>query len=199
MIFSPVEMMGASPSFYAYWQTFDLQRVFPSLRDKFAVFPRATIANQILIDWPTLRSGFTRVGTSEVERRLDSAYGAYLVALSKGAAPYQLKDRAPKFKTVSFIVDQTGIDRATVVAFLSTLEKMAKAGKVDLKYWNPDKAVTLNKEVKRRIQEDVATAPKAPLVEGFSNAFSSLKWLGIGAVVLVGSMYVGRFIPKGKG
>lgn len=199
MILSGCGMMGESPSFYSYWQTFDLQRVFPSLRDAFSVFPRATIANQILVDWPTLRDAFTRVGKSEMERRLDSIYGAYLVALAKGASPYQLRDKNPKFKTVSFIIEQTGTDRGTVVAFLSSLEKMAKMGKVDLKYWNPDKSVTLNKEVSRRIKEDVATAPRAPFVAGLGDIFSSVKWVAIGGIVLVGSIYLGRFIPKRKG
>lgn len=192
-------MAAESPTFYSYWQTFDLQRVFPSLQDKFAVFPRATIANRILVDWPTLRDAFTRLGKSDLERRLDSIYGAYLVALSKGAKPYQLADRAPKFKTASFVVEQTGVDRATVVAFLSTLEKLAKSGAVDLKYWNPDRATALNKEVAKRVKEDVATSPKSPLVSTLGDLAGAAKWTGIGVVVLVASVYLGRLVPKRKG
>ena len=192
-------MAAEAPTFYSYWQTFDLQRVFPSLQDKFTAFPRATISNRILVDWATLRDSFTRLGKSNLERRLDSVYGAYLVALSKGAKPYQLADKAPKFKTVSFIVEQTGVDRATVVAFLSTLEKLAKSGGVDMKYWNPDKAVALNKEVTKRIKEDAATAPKSPLVSTLGDIAGGAKWAGIGVVVLVASVYLGRLVPKRKG
>lgn len=192
-------MAAESPTFYSYWQTFDLQRVFPSLQDKFATFPRATIANKILVDWPTLRAAFTRIGKSDLERRLDSVYGAYLVALSKGAAPYQLADKAPKFKTVSFVVEQTGVDRATVVAFLSSLEKLAKSGGVDLKYWNPDKAVKLNKEVTRRIKEDAASAPTPPLLSALGNVGNTVKWAAIIGVGIYASVYVGKFIPKRKG
>jgi len=198
MILSGCSLAGASApdTFYAYWQTFDLQRFFPKLQDKFATFPRATIANKILVDWPTLRDGFTRIGKSEVERRLDSIYGAYLVALSKGAKPYQLADKNPPFKTASFIVTQTGIDRGTVVAFLSSLEKLAKSGGVDLKFWNPDRAVQLNKEVTKRIKEDAATEPVSPLVSTIGSTANAVKWGGIGLLALVAALAVGKFIPK---
>lgn len=197
MIMQGCALSGASApdGFYGYWQTFDLQRVFPSLQDKFSTFPRATIANRILVDWPTLRDGFTRLGKSTVERRLDSVYGAYLVALSKGAAPYQLADKKPKFATVSFIVQQTGVDRGTVVAFLSSLEKLAKGGGVDLKFWNPDRAVALNKEVTKRIKEDAATAPVAPLVSTINSAAGAVKWGGIGILALVALVAAKKFIP----
>lgn len=181
---------------YNYWKTFNLQRVFPKLQDLLSVFPRATIYNRILVDWPTLKPAFALFQKSDLERRLDSIYGAYLVALSKGAAPYQLADRAPKFKTASFIVEQTGIDRGTVVAFLSSLEKLAKSGGVDLKYWNPDRAVQLNKEVTKRIKEDAATAPVAPLVSTIGTVANAAKWGGIGLVALVAALAVGKFIPK---
>lgn len=180
---------------YNYWKTFNLQRVFPKLQDALSVFPRATIYNRILVDWPTLKPSFALFQKNELERRLDTIYGAYLVALSKGAAPYQLADRAPKFKTVSFIVEQTGIDRGTVVAFLTSLEKLAKSGGVDLKYWNPDRAVQLNKAVAARIKEDVATAPKSPVVTAIADTASGLKWGGIGLLALVAALAVGKFIP----
>lgn len=181
---------------YNYWKTFNLQRVFPKLQDLLSVFPRATIYNRILVDWPTLKPSFAIFQKSDLERRLDSIYGAYLVALSKGAAPYQLADRAPKFKTVSFIVEQTGVDRASVVAFLSSLEKLAKSGGVDLKYWNPDRAVQLNKEVSKRIKEDAATAPVSPVVSTIGQVASAAKWGGIGLVALVAALAVGKFIPS---
>lgn len=180
---------------YRYWETFGLQRVFPGLQDKLAVFPVATLYNRILIDWPLLKPKFALFQKPDLYRKLETLYGAYLVALSKGAAPYQLADREPKFKTAQFIVDQTGIDRATVVAFLSTLEKMAKAGQIDLKYWNPDRAVQQNKEIAKRIKEDTATAPKSALVSAVSDTASGLKWGGIGLLALVAALAVGKFIP----
>ena len=196
MILQGCSLSGAgADSALAYWQTFDLQRIFPRLQDKLAAFPRATIANRILVDWPTLRAGFTRLGKSDVERRLDAAYGAYLLALSKGAAPYQLTDRNPKFKTAAFIVEQTGVDRGTVVAFLATLEKLAKSGAIDAKYWDPDRAVARNKEVTRRIKQDEASAPVSPLVSAVGNAASAAKWGGIGLLALVAALAVGKFIP----
>lgn len=193
MILSGCSLMAGGTD-YQYWKTFNLQRYFPKLWDSLAAFPRATIYNRILVDWPTLKTNFSLFQKSDLERRLDSIYGSYLVALSKGALPYQLADRAPKFKTVSFIVTQTGVDRGTVVAFLSSLEKLAKAGGVDLKYWNPDRAVQLNKEVTKRIKEDAATAPVSPLLSTIGNTTSAIKWAGIGLLALVGSLAVGKFI-----
>ncbi len=180
---------------YPYWDTFLLQRVFPKLQDKLTVFPVATIYNQIIQDWPTLRPAFALFQKPDLYRRLETLYGSYLVALSKGAVPYQLHPATPpKFQTATWMQTQTGIDRQTVVAFLSSLEKMAKSGAIDQKYWNPDRAVAENKEIAKRIQADTASAPKSPVVSAIADTASGLKWGGIGLLALVAAVAVGKIV-----
>jgi hypothetical protein len=169
-------------------------KAFPGLQDKLSAFPAATIYNRIIRDWASLRPQLKLFSKPALQRRIETLYGSYVVALSKGAAPYQLADREPKFKTVSFMVEQTGIDRQTVVAFLSTLEKMAKAGEIDLKYWNPDRATQQNKEIQRRQKIDAATAPKSPIIAAVQEGASAVKWGGIGLVALVGAFAVSKLV-----
>lgn len=185
---------------YPYWETFNLRSVFPKLEDALKVFPSSSIYNQIVLDWPILRKGaesglFTK---PDLMRKIETLYGSYLVALKNGATPYQLRDRNPKFKTSEWIVKQTGIDRATVVAFLTTLEKLAKSGGIDNKYWDPDRAVQRNKAVTQRQAEFEATEPKGPL----DKVAKAAEWLGFGALGVLGVVafaYMKPFIPKPKG
>jgi len=184
---------------YPYWETFNLRAVFPKLEDALKVFPSSTMYNQILLDWPILRDqvGKSFLAKPDLMRKIDTLYGAYLVALSKGAAPYKLHDKLPKFKTASFIVTQTGIDRATVVAFLATLEKLAKSGGIDSKYWDPDRAVERNKTITQRAKADAASAPQGPL----DKIQSTAEWIGFGALGVLGVvalMYMKPLIkPRG--
>ncbi len=185
---------------YPYWSTFNLRSVFPKLEDALKVFPSSTLYNQILLDWPILRD---QVGKGfftkpDLMRKIETLYGAYLLALSKGATPYKLSDRNPKFKTAAFMVEQTGIDRAVVVAFLTTLEKLAKSGSIDNKYWDPDRAVQRNKAVTQRTKELEASSPKGPL----DKIQSTAEWIGFGALGILGVValvYIKPFIPKPKG
>jgi len=174
---------------YPYWKTFNLQMVFPALQDKLSVFPVATIYNQIVKDWPGLRPTAARMPFTlpELQRKLHTLYGAYLLGLARGAKPYELHPRSrPAFPLASFLEGQTGIDRQTVVAFLSTLEKLAKAGKIDLKYYAPDKAIALNKEIKKKQAEVKESEPKGPIAETVQDVKSVAGWVGIGALALLG-------------
>ena len=193
-------ILGAGIDF-PYWQTFGLQRVFPSLQDKLAGFPVATIYNRIIRDWPQLRPQFALFKTPDLYRKLEQLYGAYVVALSKGANRYQVSDRNPPFKTASFIIEQTGIDRQTVVAFLSSLEKLAKEGAIPFEFWDPKKAVAQAKAV-TKVQKEVAAAkPPDPVTDTLQTVKTGFKWLVILGVT-VGGAYalaqVSSFIPKGK-
>lgn len=174
---------------YPYWKTFNLQMVFPTLQDKLNVFPVATLYNQIVKDWPGLRPTAARMPFTlpELQRKLHTLYGAYLLALAKGAKPYELHPRSrPTFQTAAFLVEQTGIDRQTVVAFLSTLEKLAKAGTIDLKYYAPDKAIALNKEIKKKQAEVKASEPEGPIDSALKDVKSVAGWVGAGALALLG-------------
>lgn len=174
---------------YPYWETYNLRAVFPALQDRLTGFPVATIYNQIVMDWKTLRPTAFRVPFTmpDLQRKLHTLYGAYLVALSKGAKPYELHPRArPAFQTAAFLVEKTGIDRQTVVAFLSTLEKLAKAGKIDLKYYAPDKAIELNKAVKQKHAEVKASEPETPFSSALDSAKNTAGIIGIAALGLLG-------------
>ncbi len=180
---------------YPYWQTFNLRATFPKLEDALKVFPSSSVYNRIVLDWPTLRdsAGKSLFATPDLMRKIDTLYGAYLLALSKGATPYKLADRSPKFKTASFIVEQTGIDRGTVVAFLTTLEKMAKSGAIDSKYWDPDRAIQRNKAITSKQKEIAATAPQSPL----DKIASTAEWIGIGSIGILGLVAFMYLKPKG--
>lgn len=161
-------------------------RVFPGLQDKLSVFPNATIYNRIVKDWPTLRPKLALFKTPDLYRKLGQLYGAYILALSKGAKRYELADRNVPFKTVSFIIDQTGIDRQTVVAFLSSLERLAKEGSVGLQFWDPKKAIELNKAVTKQKKAVEATKPQGVIEETAAKATKVLTWVAVVAVVVGG-------------
>ncbi len=174
---------------YPYWETYNLRAVFPALQDKLTGFPVATVYNQIVMDWKGLRPSAFRVPFTvpDLQRKIHTLYGAYLVALSKGAAPYELHPRSrPAFQTAAFLTETTGIDRQTVVAFLSTLEKLAKAGRIDLKYYAPDKAIAFNKAVKKKQAEVKASEPETPLSSALDTAKNTAGIIGIAALALVG-------------
>lgn len=177
---------------YPYWATFNLQRVFPQLQDKLFAFPKATIYNTIIRDWPAERPKLSLFKTTELEQKLNQLYGAYILALSKGAQPYQLADRNPKFATASFMVTQTGLDRGLVVAFLSTLEKLAKGGGIPLEYWNPKKAIELNKAVQKVKAEVAATRPKGALEDTVDKVGTTAKWVLVAVAVAAGGFAISQ-------
>lgn len=183
---------------YPYWATFNLQRVFPTLQDKLAAFPVATIYNRMIRDWPALRPSLSLFKTPDLYRKLNQLFGAYTVALAKGANAYQVSDRNPPFKTAAFIVEQTGIDRQTVVAFLSSLEKLAKEGGIDFQYWNPKKALEQAKSVTRQKKEIAAAEPKNAFEEAAGKVGSAMKWVTV-ALVAGAGVYALSFVPKFKG
>lgn len=186
---------------FPYWKTFALQRSFPTLQDKLAGFPVATIYNRIIKDWPTLRPEFALFKTPDLYRKLEQLYGSYVVALSKGAKRYELADRNPSFKTVSFMIEQTGIDRQTVVAFLSSLEKLAKEGAIPFEFWDPKKAIEQGKAVTKQKVAIAEAKPQTVIEQGISNVTRVLTWGAVVAVV-VGGAYalstVSAFVPKRK-
>jgi len=189
-------IMGGSPVSLAL-----AYRVFPGLQDKLSVFPNAAIYNRIIKDWPALRPQFALFKTPDLFRKLQQLYGAYVLALSKGAKRYELSDRNPPFKTASFIIQQTGIDRQTVVAFLSSLEKLAKEGAIDLQYWDPKKAIELNKAVVKQKKAVEATQPKNVIEETAGKVTKTLTWVAVIAVVVGGGYALSQvkaFIPRGK-
>lgn len=166
---------------YPYWATFNLQALFPKLQDSLRNFPVSQMYNRILVDWPTLRSAFE---AGDIPTRIATLYGSYLVALSKGATPYRLATpyKAGDFKTAEWMVNQTGIDRASVVAFLTTLEKMAREGAIDQKYWDPDRAAAQQKAVTAAVAQAKAAEPPSPL----DTAETVAKWIGISALAGLG-------------
>lgn len=177
-------------------------RVFPGLQDKLSVFPNATIYNRIVKDWPGLRPQLALFKTPDLYRKLGQLYGAYVLALSKGAKRYELSDRNVPFKTVSFIIDQTGIDRQTVVAFLSSLERLAKEGSIDLQFWDPKKAIELNKAVTKQKKAVEATKPQGVIEETAAKATKALTWVAVIAVVVGGGYALSQakhFLPKSRG
>ena len=176
-------------------------RVFPGLQDRLNTFPNAAIYNRIIKDWPALRPQLALFKTPDLFRKLQQLYGAYILALSKGAKRYELADRNVPFKTASFIIQQTGIDRQTVVAFLSSLEKLAKEGAIDLQFWDPKKAIELNKAVTKQQKEVAATKPKNVIEETAAKATKALTWVAVIAVVVGGGYALSQvksFIPRGK-
>ncbi len=192
-------LLGSS---FPFIEQFALMRVFPGLQDKLSTFPVATIYNRIIKDWPQLRPQFALFKTPDLYRKLEQLYGAYALALSKGANRYQTSDRNPPFMTVSFIMQQTGIDRGTVVAFLSTLEKLAKEGGISMEYWDPKRAIQQAKAVTAQKKAIEAVKPATPIVEAVSTVKTTAKWLGVIAVLGLGAYAlssVGAFIPKKRG
>jgi len=193
-------LLGAGIDF-PYWQTFGLQRVFPSLQDKLASFPVATIYNRIIQDWPTLRPKLQLFTKPQLMQQLEQMYGAYALALSKGAKAYQVSDRNPPFATASFIVQQTGIDRQTVVAFLSSLEKLAKSGGIPFEYWDPKKAIEQGKAVTAQNNAVNASRPRGLIEEAASGVTRTLTWLAVGAVAIAGVYFAVQaktLFPKGR-
>lgn len=168
---------------FPYWETFNLRAVFPYLQDKLTNFPEATVYNDILSQWRGLRPDQQGLfQTPDLRRKIATLYGMYLVALSRGATPYQLHPLTPpRFKTAEFLQSQTGIDRASVVAFLTSLERLAKAGKIGFQYWNPERAVEGNKAVTTAQTTYNATKPKSDLQLAVQ---SGAKWIGFGALGL---------------
>lgn len=187
-------LLGAGIDF-PFWATFNLQRVFPSLQDKLSAFPVATIYNRMIKDWATLRPTLSLFSKPDLFRKLSQLFGAYTLALSKGAAPYQVSDRKPKFLTVSFIMQQTGIDRLTVVAFLSSLEKLAKEGGIDFQYWNPKKALEQNKAVTAQQKAIAESEPQSPMSEAFSSIGKVGKYITFALIAGLG-IYGLSFIPR---
>ncbi len=170
---------------YPFWATFNLRSVFPKLEDSLKNFPSSQMYNAILLGWPTLKNeiGSHLFSTPDLMRKIDTLYGAYLVALSKGAAPYKASvSLVGKYPIVSAMQAQTGFSRAVVVAFLNTLEKLARAGTISQKYWDPDRAVAQDKVIVQRQKEAAANAPKGPL----DKVAEAGKWLGLGALGLFG-------------
>lgn len=168
-------------------KTLAVTRVFPQLQDKLNAFPVATIYNRMINDWPSLRPVWAPFKTPDLYRKLSQLYGAYVVAMQKGANPYQLADRNPPFKTVSFIIEQTGIDRQTVVAFLSTLESLAKRGAIDFQYWNPKRAIEQGRAVQAQQAAVKAATPKGPIEDGVSTVKTAIKWVAIIGGVAAGA------------
>lgn len=181
---------------FPYWETFNLRILFPKLADALAVFPSSQIYNAILTGWPTLKDqiGPHLFAPADLKRKIETLYGSYLVALKNGATPYQLSDRNPKYATASFMTQQTGIRRDVVVAFLTTLEKLAKAGTINQKYWAPDRVAAENVQVTARQKQDEATKPKGP-VDDF---LSSMRNVGIGVAVLGGLGLTAYLVPYFK-
>lgn len=193
-------LLGAGIDF-PFWQTFNLQRVFPGLQDKLAAFPVASLYNRMIRDWVALRPKLQLFSKPQLMQQLEQMYGAYALALAKGAKPYQVSDRNPPFKTAAFIVEQTKIDRQTVVAFLSSLEKLAKEGGIAFEYWDPKKAVTLNKAVSAQNKAVSETRPKGAIEETANKITKTLAWIAGGVVVLGGVYLVSQaktILPKSR-
>lgn len=169
---------------FPYWDTFALRSLFPRLEDALKNFPSSQMYNRILVDWPTLKNeiGSHLFTTPDLMRKIETLYGAYLVALKNGALPYKAADRNLKYPIVSAMMAQTGFSRGVVVAFLTTLEKLARAGTISQQYWDPDRAVAQDKVIVQRQKEAAANAPKGPL----DKVAEAGKWLGLGALGLVG-------------
>lgn len=172
---------------FPYWETFGLRAVFPGLQDRLHAFPAATIYNQMISEWRSLRQDSKALfRTPDLVNKITTLYGAYLLALSKGAAPYELHPRnAPKVPLVSTLVSQTGIDRESVVAFLSTLEKLARSGAIEYRYWDPERATVQNKAVQKTNKAYEDSKPKTPFEESLA-AVRTAAWLVGGGVVAFG-------------
>lgn len=181
---------------FPYWETFNLQILFPKLSDALSVFPSSQIYNEILRGWPTLKDqiGPHLFAAPDLKRKIETLYGAYLVALKNGATPYRLADRAPKYPTVTDITNRTGIRRDVVVAFLTTLEKMARAGTINQKYWDPDRVAAQNKEVTKRQEQAKATEPKGPI----DKALHTAELVGSGLLVVAGLGLLAYLVPYFK-
>jgi len=92
------------------------------------------------------------------------------------------------------MTQQTGIRRDVVVAFLTTLEKLAKAGTIDQKYWSPDRVAAENKQVTARQKQADATKPKGPVDDFLSSARS----VGTGIMILGGLAAAAYLVPYFK-
>ena len=198
MIANRLELMGID---YPYWETYGLRSVFPALQDVLGTFPANQIYNQIIQDWRSLRPTMKLVpfALPDLLRKLNILHGAYLLALSKGAAPYELHPRsAPRFQTASFLQTQTGFDRQTVIAFLSTLEKLAKSGKIDSKFYAPQKAIERNLAAKKILAQVKESEPPTGSGGMFSDLKSAGKYAAL-AVVGVAFIYGLSFLKKAKG
>lgn len=181
---------------FPYWETFNLQILFPKLADWLSVFPSSQIYNAILRGWPELKDqiGPHLFAPADLKRKIETLYGSYLLALKNGATPYRLADRNVKFPTASFMVQQTGIRRDVVVAFLTTLEKLARAGTINQQYWDPDRSVAQNKEVTKRQKEAEATAPKGAV----DKAVQAAQWVGVAALGITGLGLAAYLVPYFK-
>jgi len=181
---------------FPYWDTFNLRILFPKLADMLSVFPSAQIYNAILTGWPTLKDqiGPHLFAPADLKRKIETLYGSYLVALKNGATPYQLADRNPKYATASFMTQQTGIRRDVVIAFLTTLEKLAKAGTIDQRYWAPDRVAAENVQVTARQKQADATRPQGPI----DNFLSTARTFGGGLMLLGGLGLAAYLVPYFK-
>lgn len=183
---------------YAKWSAFPYQTLFPRAADYFHAFPSSQVANQVIEDWPQYRD-------SDVADTVSSLFGVYLLALSKGFPRYELGVKAAA-KTLGFVRDQSGYPQGRVVAFLSTLEKMAKLGTIAREYWDPVVAKAANKASSDTLKAVRKAAPRSKartdvseavsvVAEAGSGLTNFVKWAAVGVVGFMGVMVVSK-IPR---
>jgi hypothetical protein len=95
----------------------------------------------------------------QYNRVADELYNTYQQAVLSGN--YRRWDKtksADSMRITSHVAKTTGVPWSEVWNFLSQLERLAKAGQIDIKHWSPRTMKTVTRAVQKQRKEDIAAA-----------------------------------------
>lgn len=150
--------------------------------------------DKIAIEWVLHEGAYYGLSNERAKNISQAILPVYQELVRAGYPPYEIKD-GDTARTMYAVVDKTGLERPVVVGYLATLERLAKSGEIDTKYYNPTVKKTFVESAIDTITgaKDIATAANI-------DPTSAAKWTARRIIIagsIVGfSIYALNAIPR---